>query len=204
MCLKKVLRNGMTKDSDVFAFDDAVRVNTLELKKLMNFFRSRKFSVIWSFALLRERKSTNIPFISEDGLAIEWNSKNLTELLKRESGEFVLNHKGGKSDSKVISLKGDLTIKVQNETRDNWLINFIDTIKTNIKKATIDMIRGVVKLINNSTLMNTSIFDGFIEVSNRMRDTGCLGDFGNEGTGNRGVTNGCSRHDCHLNKITSE
>nr|GEW72530.1 hypothetical protein [Tanacetum cinerariifolium] len=158
------------------------RVNTLELKKLMNFFRSRKFSVIWSFDLLRVCKSTKISFISEDGLAIEWNSKNLTEFLKRESDEFILNHEGDKNDSGVISLKGNLTIKVQNEMRDNWLINFVETIKTNVRKATIDMIRDVVKLINNSTLMNTSIFDGFVKVSNRRRYTGCLGYFGNVGT----------------------
>nr|GFB09550.1 hypothetical protein [Tanacetum cinerariifolium]GFB46249.1 hypothetical protein [Tanacetum cinerariifolium] len=187
-----------------FAFDDAVRVNALELKKLMNLFRSRKFGVIWSFGLSRVCKSTKIPFISEDGLAIEWNSKNMTELLKKESDEFVLNHEGDKNDSGVISLKGDLTIKVQNETRDNRLINFVETIKTNVRKATIDMIRGVVKLINNSTLMNTSIVDGVVEVSNRRRDIRCLGDFGYVGTGKRGVTNGCSRHVCHLNKITAK
>nr|GEU60888.1 zinc finger, CCHC-type [Tanacetum cinerariifolium] len=103
--------NLIWRKSDVFAFDDAVRVNTLELKKLMNFFRSRKFGVIWSFGILRVCKSTKIPFIREDGLAIEWNSKNLIELLKRESDEFVLNHEGDKNDSRVISLKGDLTIK---------------------------------------------------------------------------------------------
>nr|GEY57725.1 ribosomal protein L7Ae/L30e/S12e/Gadd45 [Tanacetum cinerariifolium] len=143
---------------------------------------SRKFGVIWSFCLMRVCKSTKIPFICEDGLAIEWNSKNLTELLKRESDEFVLNHKGDKNDSEVISLKGGLTIKVRNKTRDNWLINFVETVETNVRKVTIDMIRGVVKLINNSTLMNTSIFDGFVEVSNRRRDIGCLGDFGNVGT----------------------
>nr|GEX61463.1 hypothetical protein [Tanacetum cinerariifolium] len=159
--------------SDVFAFDDAVRVNTLELTKLMNFFRSRKFD-------------------------------RIVEEREKESDEFVLNHEGDKNDSGVISLKGDLTIKVQNKMKDNWLINFVETIETNVRKATIDMIRGAVKLINNSTLMNTSIFDGFVEVSNRRRDTGYLGDFGNVGTGKRGVTNGCSRHDCHLNKITSE
>ncbi|GJT29440.1 hypothetical protein Tco_0909715 [Tanacetum coccineum] len=142
------------------------RVNTLELKKLVNFFRSRKIGMIWSFGLLRVCKSTKIPFISEDDLAIEWNSKDLTELLEGKSDEFVLNHEGDKNDSGVISLKGDLTIKVYNETRDNWLINFVETIETNVRKATIDMIRGVVKLINNSTLMDASIFDGFVEVSN--------------------------------------
>nr|GEX57185.1 ribonuclease H-like domain-containing protein [Tanacetum cinerariifolium] len=153
------------------------------MKKLMNFFRSRKFGVIGSFSLLRVCKSTKIPFISENGLAIEWNSKNLTELLKRESDEFVLNHEGDKNDSGVIFLKGDLTIEVHNETRDNWLINFVETIETNFRKATIDMTIGVVKLINNSSLMNTSVFNGFVEVSNKKRDTGCFGDFGNIGTG---------------------
>nr|GEV51917.1 hypothetical protein [Tanacetum cinerariifolium] len=142
---------------------EKVRINTLELKELMNLFRSRKFGVMWSFSLLRVCKSTKIPFICEDDLAIEWIFKNLTELLKRESDEFVLNHKGDKNDSGVISLKCDLIIKVQNETRDDWLTNFVETIETNLRKATIDMIRGVVKLINNSTLMNTSIFDGFVE-----------------------------------------
>ncbi|GKA45697.1 hypothetical protein Tco_0738493 [Tanacetum coccineum] len=160
--------------------------------------------MIWSFGLLRVCKSTKIPFICEDGLAIEWDSKNLTELLERESDEFVLNHEGDKNESGVISLKGDLTIKVQNETRDNWLINFVETIETNVRKASIDMIRGVVKLINNSTFMNATIFDGFVEVRNKMRDTGCLGNFGNVRTGKRGVTNGCSRHDYHLNKITTK
>nr|GFB16520.1 hypothetical protein [Tanacetum cinerariifolium] len=171
--------NLIWRKSDVFAFDDAVRVNTLEVKKLINFFRIRKFGVIWSFGLLRVCKSTKIPFISEDGWAIECNSKNLIELLKRESDEFVLNYERDKNDSRVISWKGDLTIKVQNETRDSWLINFIETIEMNVRKAMIDMIRGVVKLISNSTLINTSIFDGFVEVSNRRRDIGCLGDFGN-------------------------
>ncbi|GKC39818.1 hypothetical protein Tco_1052202 [Tanacetum coccineum] len=170
----------------------------------MNFFRSRKIGMIWSFSVLGVYKSTKIPFICEDGLAIEWNSKTLSELLKRESDEFVLNHEGDKNDSGVIPLKGDLTMKVQNESRNNWLIYFVETIKTNVRKATIDMIRGVVKLINNSTLMNTSIFDGFVEMSNRRRDTGCLGNFGNIRTGKRGVTNGCSRHDYHLNNISTK
>nr|GFB96120.1 hypothetical protein [Tanacetum cinerariifolium] len=70
---------------------------------------------------------------------------------------------GDKNDSGVNSLKGKFTIKVQNETRDNWLINFAETIETNVRKATIDMITGVVKLINNSTLMNTLIFDEVVE-----------------------------------------
>nr|GEU69210.1 ribonuclease H-like domain-containing protein [Tanacetum cinerariifolium] len=48
-----------------------------------------------------------------------------------------------------------------------------------IEKATIDVIRCVVKLINNSTLMNASIFDRFVEVYDSGRNTGCLGYFGN-------------------------
>ncbi|GJX59383.1 hypothetical protein Tco_0290773 [Tanacetum coccineum] len=66
--------------------DEMVRVNTLKLKKLMNFFKSRK---------------------------------DLTELLEGESDEFILNHKGDTNDARVISLKSDMTIKVQNKTRDN-------------------------------------------------------------------------------------
>ncbi|GKA83636.1 hypothetical protein Tco_0805231 [Tanacetum coccineum] len=55
---------------------------------------------------------TKIPFVCEDGLAIEWNSENLTELLERKSDEFVLKHEGDKNNSGGISLKSDLTIKV--------------------------------------------------------------------------------------------
>ncbi|GJY51300.1 hypothetical protein Tco_0442147 [Tanacetum coccineum] len=104
-------------------------------------------------------KRTKILFVREYGLAIEWNYEDLTELLEGESDEFVLNHERDKNDIGVISLKGDLTIKVQNKTRDNWLINFVETIETYVRKTTIDVIRCVVKLINKSTLMNASIFD---------------------------------------------
>ncbi|GJT18337.1 hypothetical protein Tco_0877043 [Tanacetum coccineum] len=44
-----------------------------------------------------------------------------------KSDEFILNHEGDKNDAGLISLKSDLTIKVYNETRDNWLIDFIET-----------------------------------------------------------------------------
>nr|GFA25030.1 hypothetical protein [Tanacetum cinerariifolium] len=102
-------------ENDVFAFDGAVRFNTLKLKKLMNFFRSRKVGMMWSFGFLEVCKRTKIPFVCEDGLAIEWNSKDLTELFKGESDEFVLNHEGDKNEAEVISLKSDLTIKLQNK-----------------------------------------------------------------------------------------
>nr|GEV79967.1 hypothetical protein [Tanacetum cinerariifolium] len=179
MCLNKVPRNRMTKDkqrsewtydtindivnaivkNDIFVFDEAVGVNTLKLKKLMNFFRSRKVSMIWSFGFLGVCKRTKIPFVCEYGLASEWNFENLTELLEKDSDEFILNHKGDKNDPGVISLKSELTIKVQNKPRDNWLINFVETIKMYVRKTMVDVIRCVVKLINNSTLMNTLIFD---------------------------------------------
>nr|GEY83969.1 hypothetical protein [Tanacetum cinerariifolium] len=100
------------EQNDVFVFDFAIRVVTLKLKKLMNFFRSRKIGVMWSFSVLRVCKSTKILFVCEDSLAIEWNYENLTELLERKSDEFVLNHEGDKNDARVILLKSDLTIKV--------------------------------------------------------------------------------------------
>ncbi|GJU69239.1 hypothetical protein Tco_1255498 [Tanacetum coccineum] len=102
--------------NDIFVFDGAVRVNTL---KLMNFFRSRKVGMIWSFGFLRVCKRTKIPFVYEYDLAIEWNYEDLTKLLEGESDEFVLNYEGDKNDAGVISLKSDLTIKVQNKMRDN-------------------------------------------------------------------------------------
>ncbi|GJT70431.1 putative ribonuclease H-like domain-containing protein [Tanacetum coccineum] len=71
----------------------------------MNFFRSRKVGMIWSFSVLGVCKSTKIPFVCEYGLTSEWDSEDLTELLERESDEFVLNHEGDKNDAGVISLK---------------------------------------------------------------------------------------------------
>nr|GEU35950.1 integrase, catalytic region, zinc finger, CCHC-type, peptidase aspartic, catalytic [Tanacetum cinerariifolium] len=147
----------------------------------------------------KETPKEEVEKLLDEGMLVSLGNHLLVVMWmrERESDEFVLNHEGDKNNSEVSSLKGDLTIKVQNKTRENWLINFIETIETNVRKETIDMIRGVVKLINDSTIMNTSIFDGFVEVNNRRRDTGCLGDFGNVGTGKRGATNGCSRHVCH-------
>nr|GEW78086.1 hypothetical protein [Tanacetum cinerariifolium] len=117
--------------------------------------KSRMIGMIWSFGFLRVCKRTKIPFVCEYGLASEWNSKNFTELLERESDEFILNNKVDKNDTEVISLKSDLSIKVQNKMRDNWLINFVQTTKT------------------------------FVEVCDRRRDTGCLGYFGNVEMGKR-------------------
>ncbi|GJT34708.1 hypothetical protein Tco_0925127 [Tanacetum coccineum] len=73
---------------------------------------SRKVGMIWSFGFLGVCKRTKIPFVCEDGLAIEWNSEDLSELLEGKSDEFVLNHEGDKNDSRVIFLKSYLTIKV--------------------------------------------------------------------------------------------
>nr|GEV57523.1 hypothetical protein [Tanacetum cinerariifolium] len=100
--------------------EDVVRVNTLKLKKFMNFSRSRKAGMIWSFSF-------------SGG----------------ESDEFVLNYEGDTNDAGVMFLKSDLTIKVQNKTRDNWLINFVETIEM------------------------------FVEVCDSRRNTGCLGYFEN-------------------------
>ncbi|GJR12889.1 hypothetical protein Tco_0795541 [Tanacetum coccineum] len=147
------------RENDVFAFDGVVMVNTLKLKKLRNLFRSRKIGMILSFGFLGVYKRTKILFVCEDGLAIEWNSEDLTKLFEGESDKFVLNNEGDKNEAGVIYLKSDLTIKVQNKTRDNWLNNFVETIKAYVRKTTIDVIRCVVKLINDSTLMNASIFD---------------------------------------------
>ncbi|GJV31120.1 hypothetical protein Tco_1391520 [Tanacetum coccineum] len=93
-------------DGFVLKQPDMVRGVLLVRKHFINEFVP-SFEVL-SIALSR----TKIPFICEDGLAVEWNSENLIELLKGKSDEFVLNHKGDKNNSGVISLKSDLTIKV--------------------------------------------------------------------------------------------
>ncbi|GKF18755.1 hypothetical protein Tco_0063673, partial [Tanacetum coccineum] len=125
----------------------------------MNFIKSRKIGIIWPFSLLEKFKRGKIPFVCEDGLTIVGNFENLAKLYERKSDEFVLNHERDEDVTGFISLKSDLTVKVKNKARDNWLINFVEAIETNIEKTTINVIRCVVKLINNSTLMNTSIFD---------------------------------------------
>nr|GEW05772.1 zf-CCHC domain-containing protein/DUF4219 domain-containing protein/UBN2 domain-containing protein [Tanacetum cinerariifolium] len=116
---------GSWSDSDEDKEEKTKAKNVLCPKHLM---RSRKVSMIWSFGFLGVCKRTKIPFVCEYGLAIEWIYEDLTELLEGESDEFVLNHEGDKNDIGVISLKSDLTIKVQNKTRDDWLINFVETI----------------------------------------------------------------------------
>ncbi|GJZ89246.1 hypothetical protein Tco_0661028 [Tanacetum coccineum] len=74
--------------------------------------KSRDVGIIWSFSVLGVCNSTKIPFVCKYGLTSEWDSEDLTELLKRKSDEFVLNQEGDKNDAKVIFLKSDLTIKV--------------------------------------------------------------------------------------------
>nr|GEV07314.1 hypothetical protein [Tanacetum cinerariifolium] len=117
----------------------------------------RKIGIIWSFSLLEKFKRGKI--LCEDGLTIVGNFENLAKLCERKSDEFVLNHKRDEDVTGFFSLKSDLSVKVKNEARDNWLINFVEAIETNIGKTMINVMRCVVKLINNSTLMNTLIFD---------------------------------------------
>nr|GEU97199.1 hypothetical protein [Tanacetum cinerariifolium] len=99
-------------------------------------------------------------------LDIEPSDLGFSYEIETASGQLVKIDKvirGDKNNSGGISLKSDLTIKVLNKTRDTWLIDFIETIETNVRETTIDVIRCAVKLINNPTLMNTSIFDRFLE-----------------------------------------
>nr|GEV71559.1 retrovirus-related Pol polyprotein from transposon TNT 1-94 [Tanacetum cinerariifolium] len=163
---------------------------TLEEKIIILFRRSG--NVVWLNLIWRK----NDVFVFDGAVRVNTlklmnffrSRKDLTELLEGESDEFVLNHEGDENDARVISLKSDLTIKVQNKTRDNWLIKFVETIETYVRKTTIDVIRCVVKLINNSTLMNASIFDMFVEVCDSRINTRCLGYLRNVRTGD------CFRH----------
>ncbi|GJW21304.1 hypothetical protein Tco_0031926 [Tanacetum coccineum] len=122
-----------------FLLEESRKHHIVGMREVGEEFRSRKIGMIWSFSVLRVCKSTKILFVCEDGLAIEWNFENLTELLERKSDEFILNHEGDKNDARVILLKSDLTIKVQNKARDNWLINFVETIETYVSEIPIDV-----------------------------------------------------------------
>nr|GEV07232.1 putative ribonuclease H-like domain-containing protein [Tanacetum cinerariifolium] len=154
--------NLIWQKSDIFAFDDAVRVNTLELKKLMTFFKSRKFTVIWSFGLLRLCKSTKIPFISEEGLAIDWNSKNLTELLKRESDEFVLNLEGDKNDSRVISLKELSTAKQKLMLLDSAAEGSLMPL-SQVNAANVILMLSRQLILNGDSLVPTRVVEGVLQ-----------------------------------------
>nr|GFA02741.1 hypothetical protein [Tanacetum cinerariifolium] len=48
------------------------------------------------------------------------------------------NHERDYDVTGVISLKSDLTIEVQNKTRNNWLIDFVEIIEMDIGKTTIN------------------------------------------------------------------
>ncbi|GJX50599.1 hypothetical protein Tco_0277444 [Tanacetum coccineum] len=76
--------------------------------------------------------------------------KDLTELSKSESYEFMLNHKG-----------------------DEKIAIFI----ANICEETLDVVGFVVGLINNTTFVNIAIFNGFIEFGNGRGDAGDFGCF---------------------------
>ncbi|GJY95701.1 hypothetical protein Tco_0512062 [Tanacetum coccineum] len=120
MCLKKVPRNGMTKDrggGGTLGGEDVGEFN----------FRNGSSSgchdglwwliedeedgevVVGDGVLARDAPSSSS---SSPWLTSEWDSEDLTELLERKSDEFVLNHERDKNDTGVILLKSDLTIKV--------------------------------------------------------------------------------------------
>ncbi|GJS24737.1 hypothetical protein Tco_0453369 [Tanacetum coccineum] len=65
--------NLIRSESDILAFDGAVQLDTVQLKKSMNIVRSRKIGMIWSLSLLGICKRCKIPFIREDDFTIIWD-----------------------------------------------------------------------------------------------------------------------------------
>nr|GEV86479.1 retrovirus-related Pol polyprotein from transposon TNT 1-94 [Tanacetum cinerariifolium] len=78
-------------ENDIFAFDDTIRLDTFQLKKSMNFVRSRKIGMIQSLSLLEECKRCKISFVCEDGLTIVWDFENLAELVDPRLGPRECN-----------------------------------------------------------------------------------------------------------------
>nr|GEX96807.1 hypothetical protein [Tanacetum cinerariifolium] len=72
----------------------------------------------------------------------------------------------------LISLDFDLTIKVYNESRNDWLIDFEKTIEANIGEHSLNVVRFEVELIHDSTLVNATVFDWFIELNKNGRESG--------------------------------
>ncbi|GJV34531.1 hypothetical protein Tco_1394931 [Tanacetum coccineum] len=73
--------------TDVFVFDDAVRVNMLELKKLINFFRSRKIGVIWSIWSLESCPRDMIPLFMTPGFGHRMELLRIDPELLERRGE---------------------------------------------------------------------------------------------------------------------
>ncbi|GKB58914.1 hypothetical protein Tco_0915100, partial [Tanacetum coccineum] len=71
----------------------------------------------------------------------------------------------------LIGLDFDLTIKVYNESRNDWLIDFEKTIEANIGEHSLNAIGFEVELIHDSTLVNAMVFDWFIKLSNDWRES---------------------------------
>ncbi|GJU14663.1 hypothetical protein Tco_1142629 [Tanacetum coccineum] len=168
-------------EGDSLTFNGTVYHDTFQFKKSTNIVRSWKVGGIWSLGFLRILKRSKVPLIGEHGLSVVRNFEDLTELGKSESYEFMLNHKGDDKIAIFISLKHDLTIEIMNESWNNRLVDFKETIEANVCEETLDVVGFVVGLINNTTFVNVVIFNGFVEFGNcggNTRDFGYFWDVG--------------------------
>jgi hypothetical protein len=112
-------------------------------------------------------------------LAVVWDSEDLSKLSKSKNDELVLDHERDKKMAIGIGLHRNLAIEVEDKARYYWFIDFENTIETNIGEHSFNLIRLIKGWIENSTLMNVSIFNGMIETCNGGRHAGSGGDFGN-------------------------
>ncbi|GJX54264.1 putative transposase-associated domain-containing protein, partial [Tanacetum coccineum] len=59
-----------------------------------------------------------------------------------------------------------------NELRNDWLIDLEKTIEAKVGEQSLNAVGFVIELIHDSTLVNATVFDGFIELSKDGRETG--------------------------------
>ncbi|GJZ46388.1 hypothetical protein Tco_0593984 [Tanacetum coccineum] len=78
---------------------------------------------------------------------------------------------------------GDASIPSENESRNDWLIDLEKTIEANVGEQSLNAIGFVIELIHDSTLVNTMVFDRFIELSKNGRETGYFSYFRDIGFG---------------------
>ena len=115
----------------------------------------------------------------------------------------MLDHEGDGDRATVVSLNSDLTIKVDQETRNDGIIDFEKTIEVDTRKQAIDIVGLRVGEIYYPSFMNISILDLSIETSNGRGSSRELRHFRNVVFGESNILGNGFRH-FHLNTITKK
>ncbi|GJW63885.1 hypothetical protein Tco_0115769 [Tanacetum coccineum] len=142
-----------------------VEQGSLSLEKKIIILLRRGRNVV-SFIIKGKKKVKNLIRSRNDILAFDGAVQLDTFQLKKST-----NIVGSRKIGMIWSL--DL---LGNEPRNNRLIDFKKTIEANVGEESLNAIGLVIEFIHDSTLMNTTVFDRFIEMSKGGRKTRPNGD----------------------------